>query len=304
MTKPNALAGVNLNLFPVFDALMRTSNATLAAKELGVSQSAVSHSLRELRLVLGDALFVRTGRGLEATPRARAIEGAVRTVLESLGNAVASAPSFDPKRSRRTFTVATADETSANVVPEAMARLASEAPGVRVNLVPRSANAAQLLSSGTADLVFQPQEEGESAIDRAFLYKDTFSSVVRSDHPSIKSRLTLKQFVAHPHVVISTGGYTKSAVDEALAARGLTRTVRVATRYFMSAPEIVAKTDAILTMPTTLAHAATERLPLKVLKPPFALEGFTVSVLWNRARDEPGLRWLRELFCDVAKSSY
>ncbi len=304
MSVRNPLAGINLNLFPILDALFRHRNATAAAKELGVTQSAVSHSLRELRLVLDDPLFVRTGRGLEATPRALALESTVRTLLESLGNAVEHAPSFDPQSSRRVFTIATADETSATVFPALVARLASEAPNVRLDVVPRSTDSLAMLEHGVADLVLQPDRNLGSTVASEVLYRDSFSCLVRSGHPRVGKRLTLKSFIALPHVLISTGDRGKSVVDEALAERGLTRTVLVSTRYFMSAPEMVAASDAILTMPTRVAHTVATRLPVRVVKPPLPLEGFSVSCLWSKTRDEPGLSWLRALLCDVAKSSY
>lgn len=304
MSVRNPLAGVNLNLFPILDALFRHRNATAAAKELGVTQSAVSHSLRELRLVLDDPLFVRTGRGLEATPRALAMEATVRTMLESLGNAIEQVPTFEPQSSRRVFTVATADETSATVFPALVARLAQEAPAVRVDVVPRSADAVAMLEHGSADLVLQPERDLGPSVGSEFLYKDSFSCLVRAGHPGIGKRLTLKAFIAHPHVFISTGDHGKSVVDEALATRGLTRRVLVSTRYFMSAPEMVASSDAILTMPTRVAQTVATRLPLRVLQTPFPLDGFSVFCLWNRTRDEPGLTWLRTLLCEVANSSY
>jgi DNA-binding transcriptional LysR family regulator len=61
---------VDLNLLPVLDALLRHRSVTLAARELEMSQSALSSSLARLRELLGDSLFVRTGRGLLPTPRA------------------------------------------------------------------------------------------------------------------------------------------------------------------------------------------------------------------------------------------
>lgn len=51
-----------------FEAVARHQSLKLAAEELGVSQSAVSHQLRELTTALGESLFIRAGRGIALTP--------------------------------------------------------------------------------------------------------------------------------------------------------------------------------------------------------------------------------------------
>ena len=51
-----------------FEAVARHQSMRLAAEELGVSQSAVSHQIRELTRVLGEQLLVRQGRGIAVSP--------------------------------------------------------------------------------------------------------------------------------------------------------------------------------------------------------------------------------------------
>ena len=48
------LSGVDLNLLPVLDALLRRRNVTRAAEDVGLSQPAMSRALARLRDVLGD----------------------------------------------------------------------------------------------------------------------------------------------------------------------------------------------------------------------------------------------------------
>jgi LysR family transcriptional activator of mexEF-oprN operon len=71
--KPIHFSAVDLNLLTVFAAVMRTRNTTRAAETLFITQSAVSHALKRLRAVMGDALFARTSSGLIPTPRAQQV---------------------------------------------------------------------------------------------------------------------------------------------------------------------------------------------------------------------------------------
>ncbi|MEO0602620.1 MAG: LysR family transcriptional regulator [Myxococcota bacterium] len=95
----NPLAGINLNLFPVLDAMLRHRSVSRASEELGVTPSAVSHALRELRGLLDDPLFVRSGTGMMPTRRACEVEVALRSSLGALGGVVQRRPEFDPAAS-------------------------------------------------------------------------------------------------------------------------------------------------------------------------------------------------------------
>ena len=130
------LSGIDLNLLTSLDALLVEQNVTRAAKRLGVSQPAVSHSLRRLRDLLGDELLVRGKIGMTATPRALELRGAVRAALEAAEVVLRAAPAFDPATAERTFVVSMADQQSFLLLPPLVERLAREAPGVRIDVRP------------------------------------------------------------------------------------------------------------------------------------------------------------------------
>ena len=71
-------------LLRLFDALYTTRSVTRSAELLGLSQPTLSIWLRQMRMALDDALFVRTAAGMTPTPRAQALVGPVREVLEAL----------------------------------------------------------------------------------------------------------------------------------------------------------------------------------------------------------------------------
>src|SRR5262245_20950894 len=96
------LQSIDLNLLVALDALLTESSVTSAARRLGVSQSAMSHSLARLRRLLRDDVLVRSSRGMILTPRAHTLATPIRSILEDIKRTVASAPSFDPKTARRT----------------------------------------------------------------------------------------------------------------------------------------------------------------------------------------------------------
>src|SRR5476649_2001767 len=99
------LRNVDLNLLTVFDAVMQMQNITRAAQMLGMSQPAVSNAVSRLKVMFNDDLFVRSGRGIQPTLRARQLFGPVRQALQLVMNELPGA-GFDPSISMRQFNVA------------------------------------------------------------------------------------------------------------------------------------------------------------------------------------------------------
>jgi len=289
----NRLIGINLNLFVVLAALLEHRSATRAAAELRVTPSAVSHSLRELRRLLDDPLFVRSGAGLVPTERARALETELSEALGGLGRVVQREHTFDPAESTRHITIATADDAGMTALPAMVSRVSKAAPGMTLDIRHRSGRGLAPLEAHRVDLLIQLADSAPGWAAQAPLYSDTMACLVRADHPQVGDVLTLDQFRRLSHIRISPEGYGPSHVDDMLTRAGVERHVSVYTWSFLMAPELVAGTDAILTMPSRMARIAASRLGLKVFEPPLPLPGFTIAMYWHRGRDDHALKWLR-----------
>ncbi|MEL7117611.1 MAG: LysR family transcriptional regulator, partial [Pseudomonadota bacterium] len=101
----NNLRRLDLNLLLAFDALMRTESVSSAADRLSLGQPAMSHSLRRLRDLFGDALLMREGGRLRPTDRGLALWAPVREALEGLETGLDMARAFDPAASTRVFRI-------------------------------------------------------------------------------------------------------------------------------------------------------------------------------------------------------
>ena len=297
------LAGLDLNALVVLDALLDERHVTRAASRLGRTQSAVSHALANLRETFGDPLLVRgPGGGLVATARAEAIAPALRRALDGVKQAIRGEPRFDPQTARRSFRIATGDYQELVLLPRLVARLAAEAPGIDLWMVPIAEELAPALAAGEVDLALGVWRAPAwpAGIYQRRLFDEDFRCVVRAGHPAASQRLTLARFCELNHLLVAPRGTPGSYVDERLAELGRTRRVAVRVPHFLIAPHVIAASDLVVTIATRLARLYAEPLGLELLAPPLEVPPFTVSMAWHeRAHHDPGHRWLRDRLVEV-----
>jgi DNA-binding transcriptional LysR family regulator len=294
--------GTNLNLLVAFDALVAERSVTRAAARIGVTQSAVSNALAQLRVLFDDPLFLRARRGVTPTPRAIELAGPIRQGLALFASALAPA-AFAPSRSTRTFVLAASDFVELVLLPPLLRRLAREAPGVRVEVRPWGLHEVpDALARGEVDLMAGFYGEVPPQHEQRFLFEEPYVCIVRKDLPHVGRRLTLARYLELSHVLVSERADSPGSVDRALAARGLARRVGARVSHFLLVPAHVSQTDLIAAVGRRVAEAFARSYAIKVLKPPIPLPPGRVGQVWHRRADaDAGHRWLRTALEEVAR---
>lgn len=286
-------------LLRLFDVLYGTRSVTRSAALLGLSQPTVSIWLQRLRRELGDTLFVRTPAGMTPTPRADALIGPAREVLESLRRLVALQPSFDPATAQRRFRICMTDASHVTLLPPLLARVRTEAPEVRLEAARMDEGTAQALASGEADLALGHAPWLASGIYQQTLYAQDWVCLAHAAHPRIGRALSLAGYRQEAHVMIA-GGTGHSLLDAALVAQGVERRVLLELPGFLGLGAIVSSTDLIATLPRHIGETLAQMNGLAVFACPLRIEGFDVKQHWHaRYHEEPGHRWLRALVADI-----
>ena len=252
------LRRLDLNLLLVFDALLRRRSVSAAADELAMSPSALSHALARLRAALGDDLFVRIGHAMQPTAYAERLASAVSAALETLSQGLAEAGGFQPERSERAFVIAVTDYTAFAVMPRLLARLQLAAPSVRFKLVhSRGRESAEGLAAGRIDFALGYVEdiaEPAAGIESFDWLEDRYVAIASRGHPGIRDRLSLAQYLAARHVVVTPWDETRGGIDRALERQGLRRDVALQLPSVLAAPFIIAETEWIMTLPRLAAR--------------------------------------------------
>ena len=283
----------DLNLLVTLDVLLTEGSVARAARRLRLSPSAMSRALARLREATGDPLLVRAGRGLVPTPRALALREQVGQLVQDATVVLRPTDALDLQQLERTFTLRTREGFVENFGARLLARVSTEAPGVRLRFVPKSDKDSSPLRDGSVDL--ETGVVGSSTgpeVRVQALFRDRFIGVVRSGHALGQGEITAARYAAGQHIGVSRQGTHTGPVDDALQALGLTRHIATSVESFSSALALAQASDLVATVPER--HTGNLRADMLSFPLPLALPDLTVSLLWHpRQHADPAHRWLR-----------
>ncbi len=315
--KPPNFRTLDLNLLRVFDEVMVERSLTRAARNLSLTQPAVSNALRRLRSTLGDDLVVRDGQGMAPTPRALALWPAVREALRLL-QASLSPSSFDAATANTTFVLTMADATAAELMPGLIDILEREAPGVAIRVLPLSTrDPRRLLDEGVADLalgyfpsvladlVVRAQTGDAVAFAHQRLYDGQYVCVMRAGHPLAHGPLTIDSFCAARHMLVSFSGRPYGFIDESLASLGRQRQVVLTVNQFFTAGRVVAHSNLLTVLPQHFVSVTgiADQLVLRPL--PFDVAPVHVDAVWHsRVDSQSAHTWLRSAVLRAARQAF
>ncbi|MGC9745639.1 LysR family transcriptional regulator [Pseudomonas sp. P1B16] len=212
----------DLNLLLIFDLMFKEKKVSTVADALGVSQPAISRSLKRLRELLGDELFYRTSTGMEPTAYALHMAEPIACALSSLSAALSDGVPFDPRSSKKEFIIRMSDIGEIYILPRLMRVLAEEAPGVSITIMRGNNESLKSdMESGRIDLAIGLIEGLEAGFFRRQLYEQGYVCVFRKDHPLAQKELTLMDFSEAEHIIVTAAGSGHAKVDEIIEKQGI-----------------------------------------------------------------------------------
>ena len=294
---------VDLNLLVALEALLSERNVTRAAQRLGLSQPAMSAALARLRTLFNDPLLLRTSRGMLPTAKGVELAAPVKQVLDEIGRIVRQADAFDPARAEVTFTITASDYVEFTILPRLVDHFEARAPGCRLAVRPINfATLPEQLERGEVDLALVSTTNAPENARLRPLYPERFVCAVRRGHPRAAKQISLEEFCALEHVLISpSGGAFVAQTDAALSALGRSRSVRLSVPHFLLIPEILGRSDMMAVLPERLARAHADRL--HIMEVPFELPPYTIAQVWHeRTHRDPARAWLRQALADLMEN--
>jgi DNA-binding transcriptional LysR family regulator len=298
-----SLPPFNLNLLRTLDVLLETRNLTAAGRLLGMTQSAVSRQLVQLRQQLRDPLLVREGQRYILTDRAESLRAPLKGMLGDMA-ALMEEPRFDPARCTRQFAMSGSDYIADNMLPDVMAQLGEQAPGVRVAFHMWQSGHYRLLADEGVDLVPTIADALPENLHGRAMGEDRPVCAMRADHPLAGRALSLHAYAAADHVDIGGGGDKISVIDQHLARAGLARRVRLNVPFYSTALRLLATSDLLLTIPEHVAATFARQAPIIWTALPFEVQAYRYWLLWHaRSQHDPAHQWFRNLVHQVIYQS-
>jgi DNA-binding transcriptional LysR family regulator len=286
------LSRVDLNLLVLFETVLEERNVGRAAARLNLSASAVSHGLGRLRRLLNDPLFLKTPKGVVPSERAMELAAPIADILARVRSVVSSAEPFDPERSRRRFTIGTADGFSV-FLPPLLDEIARTAPAI--DIVVRHMQMESALSDldgRLIDVAVAPFYELPARFGVQTLYEEEFVVAARIGHPFLQNP-TLENYCRMQHLLVAPRGDPTGLVDQLLESRNLSRRVALAVPNFMLALDLVAKTELVSVLPKRFVEMHAERFAVATAKLPFDLAISSIQAVAPKAAlMDAGLVWL------------
>ncbi|VAV92362.1 Transcriptional regulator, LysR family [hydrothermal vent metagenome] len=285
---------LDLNLLLVFEAVYSTGNISRAADMLDRSQPAVSNALSRLRDHLDDPLFVRSGKGVAPTPRARALIGSVREALGTIRKGISPETSFDPKTTRRHFSLILADPMEPLIMPP-LIRLVQDGQISFELQPPQVMNIEEALIDGKSDMAVFLFPANLSALHCEPLCPVDLVMLARKDHPRVQGSITEQNMVEEGHIILSLSpGKLANSEKISIWKRGNRRNVCYINKL-SSVASLVAGTDLIGLVPRLYANYLAQVLDVQILDLPTPITDQQFFMIWNKSNDNDSAHiWLRQ----------
>ena len=188
-----------------------------------------------------------------------------------------------------------------NFGPGLVARVAEDAPGVRLRFVQKVDKDREPLRGGAVDLETGVIDEttGPEVRTRA-LFRDRYIGVVRIGHALSRGKVTPARYSSGKHILVSRQSLAPGPMDEALKPLGLERRIVTIVGGFAAALVLARASDLVATVPER--HTGHLRAGMHSFRLPVSVLGFTISMLWHPRMDaDIAHRWLRACIHEVCQ---
>jgi DNA-binding transcriptional LysR family regulator len=307
------ISRIDLNLLVYLDALLREKNVTKAADQLGITQPAMSNSLRRLRDLFNDPLLIRTSQGMTPTERAEQLKPQIRQILANIEIAVQPSSEFNIEESDRVFRIMASDYAESTLIPALLNEIRVSAPHIRLDILTPSDVTFQDVEKGKIDMAINRFSYLPQSFHQINVWRDNFTCLMSKDNPILED-FNLESYLQAHHIWVSKTGMGVGVgmnptdvqrlgwVDEALADIDRTRHIRVFTRHYQVAALLAQQPDLIATLPKQAALLHTHQDKLALRAPPFPIVPIELKMAWSPLlHHNPGHAWMRRLIVEVGQ---
>lgn len=190
------IRNIDFNLLHIFVTVYDCKSITLAAKQLHLSQPAVSNAITRLNNSLNMTLFVKNNRAIAATHQADNLYLDINDCLQKIASTLSQQSHFDPTTSEHTFRIATSNFGEVLLFTKFVTHLQRYAPNIKIirELFPIN-DFSQFLRKGQLDLVLFLDRPVEKGIHKEFLFSDPLVLITGPQHSLLPDNVTIDDII-------------------------------------------------------------------------------------------------------------
>lgn len=295
------LANIDVNLLYLFKLLYEHRNIKKVSEILDVSQSAISHSMKRLKLCLGDQLFYRASSGLAPTPYAEEIAKTIIPCFDSIEQTINSNLNFEPLTSKRVFNVSMTDVGEVFLLPKLISHLATVAPESSIEIVRCSSqNIQKEMELGNIDIAIGLLPELKAGFYQRRLFSQKYKLMLRKGHPLLSEKITQDSILKYKHISINSKDTGHCIIEKYLEDNHINRLVASRLTHFIAVPYILGASDFIATVPEKLDDMTGTHFDVITIDHPLKLPEIQINIFWHaRLHEDSANTWLRGLIFDL-----
>jgi DNA-binding transcriptional LysR family regulator len=288
------LRRIDLNLLTIFEAVYEEGSQQKASERLHLSQPAISTAISKFRHIANDKLFVGT-KTMRPTLKADEIFGQVKVALDIIRQELFEKQDFDPRTTRRNFSIAIAYGGGFLLGQPIYQRLKEQAPNAKLTIrtVDPESEIPTLLRQQEIDLAISSQQFTDPMLGSEFCMEYEVAVAVRPEHPRIKDSPSIEEVLAERFLWVNGWGQAPELQDFIRAAE---QRVEVEVPNILVIPPILLKTDLVALIPWHFGQRFAELYGIKTYKLPLEKISDRINYVWHRSyENDPELRWFREI---------
>jgi DNA-binding transcriptional LysR family regulator len=290
--------GLDGNTLRTFLTVLEEMSVSRAAERLDVTQSAVSHTLDKLRVIFGDPLFVRIGRGIESTARARSLRGSVERALDDL-KSLSVQREFNPRVEQMEFTIACNDFPLQFIFPKLLNDSDREGINLRIRFIPSGIPRVSILRASRYRMLITPTPPVDSDLEKVSLIRSKME--IFYDSEVRRPPKTWKQFAESKYVEVRFSDTESSIMALPSIDTSRMNPPVVSVPNFGSLALMIKGTDRITTQIAVMKLGLLNILDTAPL--PFKTDPLDLFLIWHRREsDDPAHQWLRQKITETVNS--
>lgn len=293
---------IDIKILRIFFYIYKYKNVSSAARQIEMSQPAVSNLLNKLRKYYNDPLFIRVNNEMRPTDLAIQLFPLISNLLNNYESICQYKEEFNHFESKEIYNIAMTDVAHLVLLPQISTYLKDHAPLVQLNVHSIKAVSLAMLKSGTLDLIVGYYDQLDDQFYQQKLFEQYFVVIAAKDHPRLSGdKLSLEQYLSEKHIDVEVGPGHFS-FETHINQLGYKRNKAMTLPSYLGVGLVIQQSDAIATVPYYLSEVLLARGNLQIYELPQVFPKYSIKQFWYLGNHhKKSHQWIRNVFYENLK---